>query len=413
MNFSLFIARRLSLSTDGRKSSPAIRVSVTAVALSVAVMLASIAVVIGFKREIREKVIGFNSHITLYSQPVGSEDDNLITLTPSLRNLLDEEPYIESYSLEASIPAILKTSSDFKGVYLRSLNGRNTEEFIRGNMEEGTIPDFSNAESKNDIVISRIAASQLGLKTGDRIDTYFITDEVRVRRLRIAGIYNSHFDSYDQVIIYGALQLIQGIAGLSPAQGTNLQIHTDDFSRLEDNTSRLHNRLIEALADGTIYKYYRIENARMQGAGYFHWLSLLDTNVAVVLTLMTIVAVATLISGMLILILDKKRIIGVVRAMGASIGNVRRIFIYLALKVALIGMLTGNAVMLILLYCQDRWHFMPLDPEAYYIDFVPVEINPLHVVILNVAVFAAVWLALIIPSGFVARISPAEALQDE
>ena len=235
MNFSLFIARRLSLSTDGRKSSPAIRVSVTAVALSVAVMLASIAVVIGFKREIREKVIGFNSHITLYSQPAGSEDDNLITLTPSLRNLLDEEPYIESYSLEASIPAILKTSSDFKGVYLRSLNGRHTEEFIRGNMEEGTIPDFSNAESKNDIVISRIAASQLGLKTGDRIDTYFITDEVRVRRLRIAGIYNSHFDSYDQVIIYGALQLIQGIAGLSPSQGTNLQIRqgcTTDLSRL-------------------------------------------------------------------------------------------------------------------------------------------------------------------------------------
>lgn len=413
MNFSLFIARRLSLSTDGRKSSPAIRVSVTAVALSVAVMLASIAVVIGFKREIREKVIGFNSHITLYSQPVGSEDDNLITLTPSLRNLLDEEPYIESYSLEASIPAILKTSSDFKGVYLRSLNGRNTEEFIRGNMEEGTIPDFSNAESKNDIVISRIAASQLGLKTGDRIDTYFITDEVRVRRLRIAGIYNSHFDSYDQVIIYGALQLIQGIAGLSPAQGTNLQIHTDDFSRLEDNTSRLHNRLIEALADGTIYKYYCIENARMQGAGYFHWLSLLDTNVAVVLTLMTIVAVATLISGMLILILDKKRIIGVVRAMGASIGNVRRIFIYLALKVALIGMLTGNAVMLILLYCQDRWHFMPLDPEAYYIDFVPVEINWWSVAILNAACFLIIYLSLILPSRFVAGISPTDAMRTE
>lgn len=126
-------------------------------------------------------------------------------------------------------------------------------------MEEGSIPDFNNAESKNDIVISRIAANQLGLKTGDRIDTYFITDEVRVRRLKIAGIYNSHFDSYDQVIIYGALPLIQGIAGLSPAQGTNLQIHTDDFSRLDDNTSRLHNRLIEALADGTIYKYYRVE----------------------------------------------------------------------------------------------------------------------------------------------------------
>ncbi len=156
-----------------------------------------------------------------------------------------------------------------------------------------------------------------------------------------------------------------------------------------------------------------MDNAYNQGAGYFNWLSLLDTNVAVVLTLMAVVAIATLISGMLILILDKKRFIGVVRAMGASVGTVRRVFIYLAIKVALWGMLTGNVVMLAFLYCQDRWHFLPLDPEAYYIDFVPVEINWWSVLAMNAACLLLIYLSLILPSRFVAGISPTDAMRTE
>ncbi|MDE6393237.1 MAG: FtsX-like permease family protein [Muribaculaceae bacterium] len=413
MIFSLFIARRLSLSTDGRKSSPAIKVSVTAVALSIAVMLASVAVVIGFKREISEKVIGFNSHITLYASPAADAGDNILTLTPSLRKILESEPYVTDFSLGASIPAILKTAENFKGVYLRSLGEGHTSRFIADNLADGRIPDYTKPESKNDIVISSAAARQLGLKTGDMIDTYFISDDIRVRRLRIAGIYDSHFDSYDQVMIYGALQLIQGIAGLSANQGTSLQIQTDDFAEIDDNTGRLQKTLIDALADGTLYRYYKAENARTQGAGYFHWLSLLDTNVIVVLTLMAIVAIATLISGMLILILDKKRIIGVLRAIGAPTRKIRNIFIFLAMKVALTGMLAGNIIMLALLWCQDRWHFLPLDPEAYYIDFVPVEISWQAVAALNAACLLLIYASLIVPSRFAAGISPADSMRTD
>lgn len=413
MNFSLFIARRLSLASDGRKSSPAIRVSVTAVALSMAVMLASVAIVIGFKREIRDKVIGFNSHISLYGVPSDSEGGNIITLTPSLKQILEEQSYIKDYSLEVSIPAILKTQSDFKGVYLRSVSGKGSFDFVSANVEEGSIPDYSKAENFNKIVVSRIAARQLGLRTGDKIDTYFITDQVRVRRLEVAGIFNSHFDTYDQVIMYGALSLVQSLAELSASQGTCLQIYTDDFNRVQDYSVALNNALVEGLANGMLYRYYHVENAYSQGAGYFHWLSLLDTNVAVVLTLMAIVAIATLISGMLILILDKKRFIGVVRAMGAPIGSVRRVFIYLAMKVALRGMIIGNALMLGFLYCQDRWHFLPLDPEAYYIDFVPVEINWWSVLLLNAVCLLLIYLSLIVPSRFVAGISPTETMRNE
>lgn len=413
MKFSWFIGRRLSLSSGNHKSSPAIKVSITAVALSVAVMIASLAVVIGFKREIREKVIGFNTHISLYNMgQEGEETDNLVTLTPTLAGILRDEPYITDFSLELSIPAILKTQSDFKGIYLRSLNGAPIRKFIASGLEEGNVPDHDKPENRNKIVISRTAARQLDLKTGDKIDTYFISDDLKARRLEVAGIYNSHFDQYDDVMAYGALPLLQGIANLTPSQGTSIQVETDDFDRVGEYTQRLNARLITATAEGSLYRYYHISNALAQGEGFFNWLALLDTNVIVVLTLMTIVAIATLISGMLILILDKKRFIGIIRALGAPLGEVRKVFIYLAMKVAVTGMLIGNAGMILFLYLQDRYHFLPLDADSYYIDFVPVELNWPSLIALNAACLLIIWLSLILPSGFVSRISPTEAMRD-
>ncbi|MCM1369421.1 MAG: FtsX-like permease family protein [Candidatus Amulumruptor caecigallinarius] len=409
MNFPFYIAQRISLSPTGRKSSPAIKVSVAAVALSVAVMVTSVAIVLGFKREIRDKVFGFNAHISMYANP--ADGDNLITLTPSLENILKEQPFVIDYSLEASIPAILKTPDNFKGVYLRSMNGSQTHDFIESNLESGNIPDYSNPDNSNKLVLSSKAANELGLKAGDRIDTYFIANDVRVRRLEVAAIYNTHFDSYDRVIIYGALPLIQHMGGISAKQGTSIQIHTDNFQNINEYTEQLHNALIEAVADGTLYRYYNLDNALHQGQGYFQWLNLLDTNVAVVLTLMIIVAAATLISGMLILILDKRRFIGVMRALGTSTSKVRKIFIWLALRVGLTGMLAGNAIILTLLWAQDKWHWLPLDPEAYYIDFVPVELDCLKICLLNAGALAVIWLSLLLPSRFAAGISPAETMR--
>jgi len=414
MNYPLYLARRLSLSSTGGKSTPAVKVAVTAVALSIAVMIASIAIVFGFKREIRDKVIGFNSHITLYAVPQSEGDDNLVSLTPSLSRLLSEQDYITDFSVETTIPAIMKTSDNFKGVYLRSLNGAVTTDFLKSNLEEGKIPDFKNKKGgEEEIVISRIAARQLGLKAGDRIDTYFINDEVKARKLKVAGIFNSHFDSYDDVYIYGSIGLIQNLGKLSTTQGTTIQISTDDFNRIDEYTAALQASLDKALAEGLVYKYYKVENARLQGAGYFQWLNLLDTNVAVVLILMTFVSCVTLISGMLIIILDKKSFIGLICSMGARRSKVRMIFVYVAVRVALIGMVIGNALMLGLLWCQDKWHLIPLDAEAYYIDFVPVEFNWPAFALLNLGVLVVIYLALILPSWFVAKISPAETMRYE
>lgn len=413
MNYPLYLARKLSLSSGGRKSSPAIRVAVTAVALSVAVMLAAIAIILGFKREIRDKVIGFNSHISLYAIPTDPNDDNLITLTPTLKSILESKEYISSYSLEASIPAILKTPDNFKGVYLKSTEGDAIRKFLKTNITEGKLPDYDKKSNNEKIVISKKAADQLMLEVGDKIDTYFMTGGIRVRRLEIAAIFNSHFDTYDDVLIYGAMPLIQSLGDLSAKQGTAVAIGVTDFNNLDNDAADLSNTLTEALAGGLLYRFYRVDTATNQGANYFRWLQLLDTNVIVILSLMTIVAVVTLISGMLIIILDKKNFIGLVRSMGATVKGVRKVFIYMAMRIAIFGLLIGNILALTLLWAQHKWHFIPLDADAYYIDFVPVELNLPSILILNAVTLLIIYLCLILPSWFASRISPAETMRYE
>ena len=413
MNYPLYIARKLSLSTGGKRKAPAVIVAMTSVALTVAVMLASIAIVLGFKQEIRNKLIGFNGHMTLYVTPTTPDDDNLVTMIPSLKEVLDDVPYIKDYSLQATIPAILKTPTDFKGVYLKGLNGVTSTKFIGDNLISGNMVDFNDPANKDKAIISSIAASQLNLKCGDKIDTYFINEDVRVRRLEIVGIYNSHFDEYDDVMIYGSLPLVQQLGDIKENQGTYIQIMTDDFDKISENTLRLQYLLNEKIADGTLFRIYRVDNVLNQGMGFFNWLQLLDTNVIVVLVLMMIVGAITLISGMLILIIDKKRFIGLMKAMGAPTDKVRQIFVYLAIKIAVWGMLIGNVVILSLLYLQAKYHFIPLDPESYYIDFVPVSLSWFPVVALNAGVVVIMYFVLVLPSRFVAGISPAETMRNE
>lgn len=413
MNTAFFLARRLSLSSGGKRKAPAVSVAIAAVALSVAVMTASVCIVLGFKHEIREKIVGFNGHITLYTNVLSQDDDNLVSLTESLSNEIGNIPYVSEFSIQAAVPAILKTSTDFKGIYLKGLNGDNTTNFIRSNLEEGTLADYSDKDNKNKIVISRTAARELGLKTGDKIDTYFITDDVRVRRLEITGIFNTHFDQYDDIVVYGSLPLVQQMGEINDDQGTYLQVITDDFDRIPEFTQTLASDLNEAFAEGRLDRSFRPDNVLNQGTGYFSWLSLLDTNVVVVLVLMMIVGCVTLVSGMLIIILERKKFIGIMKAMGSPTYQVRNVFVFLALRIALLGMAIGNVLILTILILQDRLHFIPLDPDSYYIDFVPVELSWGSLVILNAGILFVTYLVLILPSRFVAGISPAETMRCE
>ncbi len=416
MGVSLYIARRLSLASGGRGVSPAVSVAVVAVALSILVMMCAIAVVTGFKGEISSKVAGFNSHITITLNPTSVDPQNptpLVSLSTTLKSILDSQPYIKDAALQASIPAILKTQSDFKGVYLKSLSGKNLNDFIGSAIVEGHMPDYSVDSCANHIVISRKAALQLGLHSGDAIDTYFITDAVRVRRLKISAIFDSHFDTYDDSFAYASLPLVQELGKLSDSQGTSIAVALTDFDDVDINAATLRQTLHDAYDQELIYKRYDVTTARQSGAAYFQWLDLLDMNVVVVLTLMTIVACITLVSGMLILMVDKVRFIALMSALGASRPTISRIFMLLAAKIAILGMLIGDALAIGLIYAQRATHFIPLDADSYYIDFVPVNLSWTAFIILNLAVLAIIWIVLILPSRFAGKAAPARTLAED
>lgn len=402
MRLPFFLARRLSLSSEGHKSSPSVRVATVAVALSVAVMIAAIAIVLGFKKEITDRVTGFNPHITISTHPEVYPDDPLVSLSPSLKKILDETPFISGISLTGAIPGILKTPDDFKGIYLKSASGDDIRRFLSSQLEEGVMPDFS--KLSDSIVISRRAADQLGLRAGNKVDTYVLTNSVRVRRLTVAGVYNSHFDTYDDIYTFVPLPLVQDLGNVRADQGTQIAVSVDDFRRVEEYAAWLRKRLADAYDKGEVYRFYAIDTARQSGANYFSWLSLLDMNVIVVLTLMTAVACVTLVSGMLTVIVDKQRFISIMKAMGASDHMLRTTFVWLALRVAATGMIAGDLLMTALLYLQKETHLIPLDPESYYIDFVPVEISWTAIALLNAGVAVVAWLVLVLPARFVATV---------
>ncbi len=418
MNLPLYLSRRLSLSSGGRKSSPAVRVATAAVALSVAVMIVAVAVVIGFKHEIADRVMGFNSDISITALPSQGSDgedssSSLVLLTPSLRDVIMSVPEVEDVAVSSNIPAIFKTKEDFKGVYLKTLSGRDIHRFAASSLEEGRIPDYSSPAADDDILVSRRTADRLGLKVGSVIPTYFMTDRIEVRKLKVVGIYNSHFDDYDDNYGFASPQLVARMGGISDGEGTSVAVSVKDGADLSNVAADIQTALYENLQSGYIYRPYRVSSAYTSGAAYFHWLSMLDMNVWVVIILMTVVACVTLVSGMLIIMVDKVRFIALMSALGSSRRQLSQVFVLLAVRVAAVGLIIGDIIGMALILIQKYFRIAPLDPEAYYIDFVPVEVSWTGFALLNIGVLVVAWIMLILPSSYVGKVSPTRVLVRE
>ena len=410
MNIPFYIARKTAFTESGRHKSPSIGIGITAVAVSVGIMIAAISIVLGFKHEITEKIISFNSHITLYPTRITESDPDNLELTAPLKHILDNEEYISGYHLEAAIPAILKTDEDFKGIYMRGGNGNYISDLVADNLIAGNA-DLSVAD--NAIAVSRKTSRELGLEVGDTIDAYFIGKSVRGRRMNVTAVFDTHFEDYDNIYAFVNLPLIQDVAGLSATQGSEIHLTTDGFNRIEQSTSRLRDVLLSSSAENPAVPLLTVTNVRKQGANYFSWLSMLDTNVAVILSLMAVVACVTLISGLLIIIIEKRRMIGILRSFGASGKIIRRTFVYMALRICLWGILIGNTVALAVLWLQQSIHFLRLDPDSYYIDFVPVRFNWYALIILNISVFVLARILLILPARTASRTDVSSILRYE
>jgi len=391
-------------------------VAVGGIALSFLVMMLSIAVVTGFKNEITRKIMGFDAQISV--MPVGTyygDRHPVVSLDDSMRRVVGEalsgEPGTPEVYLTFSQPGMLKTDTDFTGVAFRTYDESYGWNFERGNLVEGVLPSDENPRG---ITISEETARKLKLTTGDKVNVYFFTDgHIRPRKFEITGIYCSDFGDYDNLIAYAPRAALSKMAGYDAGEGAALEINGLDKDAVMDVASRLQNSLNRAFATGDLSEGHVVTTVYTTGAVYFNWLQMLDTNIVVILVLMGCVSGFMLVSCVLILILERVRMVGVLKSLGATDRQIKDIFVRLGLRVVCAGLLAGNIVGWGLVLLQSRFHLLPLDPVSYYLSYVPVEM-PLHYwLMLNAGVAVFAFVLMLAPVGIVGRMSVVKILRFE
>ena len=415
MNFPLFIARKINGNEDkGRKvSKPAIRIATLGVAIGLAVMIVSVCVVLGFKHTIRDKVVGFGSHITVANFNSFQRSENYpIVVNDSLKRALMQTQGVRHVQRYAYTQGILKTDDDFLGVMLKGVGSDFDSTFIHQNMVAGSIPAFSDVKSQQKILLSKAIAEKLDLKVGDRIYAYFVNEQgVRTRRFTISGIYETNLKQFDSQICFTDLYTTNKLNGWQPEQCSGAEVQVNDFEQLDATALNILNKV-----KGKTDRYgdsYSTATIMEQNPQIFSWLDLMDLNVWIILALMVSVAGVTMISGLLIIILERTQMIGIMKAMGTKNAQIRHIFLWFATFIIGKGLLWGNLVGLGLVFLQKYTGLVTLDPKTYYVSTVPVELNVLLILALNLATLLICVFVLIAPSYLISHIHPAKTMHYE
>ena len=415
MNLPLFIARKIySGKTEGKQvSRPAIRIATAGVAIGLAVMLISVSVVLGFKHTIRDKVIGFGSHIQVGSfMTLQTGDFYPIQMDDSMLTVLKTIPGVKHVQRYAMKQGILKTDHDFLGVIFKGIGAEYDTTFLHQNMRQGHIPRFTDNASSNKILISQSIADKLGVKANDKIYSYFIDKNgVRTRRFTIEGVYQTNLSQYDDITCFTDLYTAVRLNGWKDDQTTGAELTVKDFNQLDDVEN-----LVVKKVNRTLDHYgetYSSKTIRELCPQIFSWLDLLDLNVWIILALMIAVAGVTMISGLLIIILERTVMIGILKALGARNKTIRHTFMWFAAFIIGKGMLIGNIVGLGLISLQQFTGLVKLNPQTYYVNTVPVEYNIPSFIILNVATLLICLFVLIAPSYLISHIHPAKSMRYE
>ena len=415
MNLPFFLARRIytNNSDKTRVDRPAIRIAIAGVAIGLAVMLVSVSVVFGFKHTIRDKVVGFGSHIQVANfMALQTAEQYPIQMGDSMLNILKRIPGVSHVQRYAIKQGILKTETDFLGVAFKGIASEYDISFIRENLVEGVIPKFSDTRATQQILISKTIADQLNLHQGSKVFAYFIdTSGVRTRRFTVAGIYQTNLSQYDRVICFIDFYTAVKLNGWEPDQAGGAELSVSNFDKLAETEAHVIDRVNRTIDSyGETYSSQTIKEANPQ---IFSWLDLLDLNVWIILGLMLAVAAVTMISGLLIIILERTTMIGILKALGARNRTIRHTFLWFAVFTIGKGMLIGNLAGIALIAFQHFTGAVKLDPVTYYVSTVPVEFNLPIFFLLNVATLFISVFVLIAPSYLVSKIDPAKSMRYE
>lgn len=406
MNTSLFIARKISSLKKDSFSSPILKIGISGIALGVAVMIISMAIVTGFQNQIRDKVIGFGAHIQInkYDFNTSYESDPISkfqSFYPSL-DTLEGVSHIQVYAYKAGI---IKTNDYIQGIVLKGLGDDFDWSFFKDKLIHGVSLDLTKAEKSNNIIISKILAKKLKLSISDDLRIYFISDELsrpRGRKFNIAGIYETGLGELDDLFILADIRHIQKLNNWTNDQVAGFEVILNDFSSLDEINHKIYRIIGYDLKSTTIKSVY---------PQIFNWLGLMDMNVIIILVLMILVSVITIISILLIIILEHTNTIGVLKALGANNALIRKIFIYNTIKIGGKGILIGNLIGISVCLLQLYFGILKLDQQSYYLSSVPINFSIVTIMIINFATLLVCSLMLIVPSVIISRVSPIKAIQ--
>ena len=391
---------------------PVIRIAMIGIALGLVVMILSVAIVIGFKKEIRNKVIGFGSHIQITNfDNNASYESSPIAVSDTLWHHLERFPGITHVEAFATKPGILKTDSDFQGVVLKGVDSHYDWTFFQKNLKEGTVPDYSGEKASTDVLLSSYLANLLGLKLGDDFFVYFVQEPVRARRFHIQGIYETGFVDYDKIFLLADIRQIRRLNGWDADEVGGLELQVADYDQLDRVAEAIYFDVAER--QDRLGNTYYARSIKKLNPMIFDWLAVQDINVVVILVLVLAVAGFTMISGLLIIILERTQMIGILKALGEPNARIRRIFLYIAFFLIGKGMLWGNAVGIVLCLLQSCFHIVKLDPSIYYLDAVPIDLNLFSLLWLNAGTLAASMLMMLAPSCLIAKIEPVKSIRFE
>lgn len=413
-NWKFFIARRIYRSREGEKevSKPAVRIAMAGIAIGLAVMIVSVAVVIGFKHQVRDKVIGMGSDIVVSSiEGAQLYQMNPVVANYSLLSVIQNIPQVSHVQRYATKPGMIMTADNFQGMIVKGVAQEYDWTYLKAHLQEGEIPALTDSVASNRVLVSRSMADKLSLKVGDKLYTYYIEGNVRARRLTVSGIFQTNFSAFDDYFLITDMYTVNRLNGWEPDQVGGVEVAVSDYRFLNSVNDDIRGHIQEQTDRyGAIYCSRTSEELYPQ---IFAWLDLLDTNVWVILILMTGVAGFTMISGLLIIILERTQMIGVLKALGADNASIRQIFLSFSVFLIGRGMCWGNVIGLSCCLIQYFFEPIKLDPATYYVNAVPVELHLGWIVLLNVCTLLVSVGMLVGPSYLISHIHPAKSIRFE
>ncbi|MEZ4797483.1 MAG: FtsX-like permease family protein [Flavobacteriaceae bacterium] len=411
MNFEYFIAKRIigSKSYKSSISAPIIKIGITAIAIGIIVMLIAIATGTGLQQKIRDKAVAFNGHITITNFDSNASDESQVPIS------INQEFYPEFKDIEgikhvqavATKFGVIRTDTDFEGVVMKGVRPDFSWNYFEEFLIDGKLPSYSESMS-NDVLISQYLAKRLGFKVGESFQMFFMKDDANqlpfIRKFDVVGIYNSGFQELDETYLIGDIKHVQRMNRWEADQIGNFEVFIDDYSDLQNIATEVYKSTPSTLNTTTVAEKY---------ATIFEWISIFDNNTNGIIAIMIIVAGINMITALLVLILERTQMIGLLKAIGTNNWSIRKIFLYNASYLILLGMFWGNLIGLGLLFAQLKFGLFPLNPEVYYVTQAPVYLNLGYILALNIGTFIVCMLMLLLPSFIISKISPVKAIRFE